>query len=155
MSIFKDFAAVIQFLLFGIGALAGLVYAWSTIKSQRGKVDSEVIDTYREEMTVLKNKVERLETDNKEFIRKIGMLEGENRTLKEVLALRDPKFEEAFLSLSGCIKDMRDDLRKHYNADDKSFTQLRKVDDQKMEILKKLLENQTKEIIPRINGNRK
>ena len=121
MELFADASKIIPLIMYVAVALAAVAYFISTWINSKGKADSDTIVTYKGELEVLQSKVLRLEDDSKDHIREIGVLQGENKTLKEVLALRDPKFEDSFLKLANAIKDMRDDLRKHYQEDDKNF----------------------------------
>jgi len=132
---------------------AAIAYVWTTIKNSKGKADTDTIATYKSEVDALKLRADRFEETNKDLIRQVGILTGENKTLKEVLALRDPKFEEAFFLLSNSLKDMRDDLRTHYDDDKKNFAAIKDGDNRKMKVMEAILNNQVKEIIPKINKN--
>lgn len=73
-----------------IGCISGLIYIIKTFRQTNKQVDAETIKTYQDSLDAISKKVEIIERENKELHAQVNQLIGENRTLKDALALRDP-----------------------------------------------------------------
>ena len=113
------------------GSLAAIVasfsYAYSIIKNNKSKADSDTIETYKSEVDALKLRLDRIESENKDLTKKVTALQSERDTYKQIVNNQDPKFREDFLKMATCVAQMSQDFRTHYKDDEKKFTQIIKL----------------------------
>lgn len=106
--------------LLGIAAIVGAIaYAYSVIKSQKSKADSDTIASYKSELEIIKSSNQRMQDEVRNLTTQVNQLIGENRALKSTLALRDPRFESKFTEMLEAVKTLGDCMKNHYEQDDK------------------------------------
>ncbi|MCK9461631.1 MAG: ELKS/Rab6-interacting/CAST family protein [Proteobacteria bacterium] len=74
-------------------------YAYAQMRSGKSKADSDTMQTLSSELGIMKEKIERLDSENVNKDKEIAKLSGkvealsrENTDLRNTLALRDPQF---------------------------------------------------------------
>jgi chromosome segregation ATPase len=110
--------------------LLGISYAWSQWKSGRTKSDKEILDGYETELKLLKDKVERLEKDNKEYQAQMNQLKGENTVLKSLLNNQDPEFRKIVTCMAEDIKLMKAHTLSRINKTNKRFDKIEQTADE-------------------------
>ena len=87
--------------------LFAMSYAYTQIKSGKSKADSDTMATLQGELSIQKEKIERIEVDNANKDKEIAKLSGkiealsrENTELRNTLALRDPEFSTILKTFS-------------------------------------------------------
>jgi len=157
--IIHPFDDILNIIIASSALLFALSYAWSMYKGGSVKANAEALITYKNEVEALKLTITRKDGDIARITRDIvdlqaqlNQLKGENQALQKTLSLRDPGFESTFNKLACSIKDMRDDLRTHYESDKQEFSNIKEIDDRKMKVLESILNNQNKFIIPKLKN---
>lgn len=128
---FDDIVTIIITLSVLVGAIA---YVWQMLRNGKNKANQETIEGYKGELTIIKEQQERIRNENDEIRKEnrgltaqVNQLIGENKTLKEVLALRDPKFEEKFMQLLRCVEGLQKDFNNHTKNDEKDFREIKEL----------------------------
>lgn len=104
--------------------LLGIAYAWGQWESGRTKSNKEIFDGYETELKLLKDKVERLEDDNKGYQSKIDQLIGENKVLKGLLNYQDPNFRKTIDCMAQDIRDMKAQTVSRVKKSNKRFNEI-------------------------------
>lgn len=158
MDLFKDMNAVFGFILTAAVAASAIAYVISQWRGGSMKANTEAVTAYKNELEAVKLSLTRKDTDIARLTGEIAKLQaelnqmkGRNETLENTLALRSPNFESTFMEIAKSIKDLRDDLRSHYEDDKKNFKAIKDVDDRKMKVLESILKNQVDVIMPSVN----
>lgn len=105
--------------------IIGLYFAWRLGKNKQG---SESIENYKAVVDSQEVRIKQLEKDfetskknNKDLTAHINQLIGQNQTLKEMVALQDPEFREAFRKIADAYECMQRELKEHYKDDNTRF----------------------------------
>lgn len=93
-----------------IGAVAA---AFFTYRRDASGIAADVIDTYKERVSQLEDRVKTCEGLHRENLKRTGELEGVVHTLERVLENRDPKLEK---NLEGILLFM-ERIEKHMQAE--------------------------------------
>ena len=90
-----------------IGITAAIVYIIKTYKSTVTQVDMDTIKSQKENIEALEKRISIIESENKELHAQVNQLIGENKALKETLAMREP---EVMRQISEGFKSMKEVL---------------------------------------------